>query len=30
MLLIGGPQAALMGCGGFAAFSYAIEKYMET
>lgn len=26
----GGPQAAVLGCGGFAAFSYAIECYMES
>ena len=25
----GGPWAACMGCGGFAAFSYVIETYMD-
>ncbi|KAI8814563.1 Tim17/Tim22/Tim23/Pmp24 family-domain-containing protein [Cladochytrium replicatum] len=25
----GGPQAMAMGCGGFAVFSYAMEKYMH-
>jgi import inner membrane translocase subunit TIM22 len=27
--LAGGPQAACFGCAGFAAFSVAIEKFMD-
>lgn len=29
MYVIGGPQAACVGCAGFAAFSVAIEKLLE-
>jgi hypothetical protein len=27
--LIAGPQAMVLGCGSFAAFSYAMEKFMH-
>jgi len=28
-VVVGGPQAACMGCAGFAAFSVVIEKFLE-
>ena len=30
MAAAAGPQAALFGCGGFAAFSFGIELYMRS